>query len=354
MNSLPSEKSKRRPRYKGKHPRHFHEKYKEHNPDRYATEIEKVVERGGTPVGTHRPICLEEILQILNPQPGEIGLDATLGYGGHAQALIQKLMPHGKLVALEQDPIERPKTEARLRANLSALAQPESALVVGGINFADAWSFLRSLGIGKVDFVLADLGLSSMQIDDPARGFSYSAAAPFDLRMNPQKGEPAAELLARLSDVEIEQILTENADEPHARQIARALAAAKPSTTTEVIRVVREVVKGFSAGVRGREGDTPIRRVFQALRIAVNSEFSVLEKFLADLPHFLKPGGRVAILSFHSGEDRRVKKAFQAGERGGFYSKVAPDPLRPSMEELRSNRRSRSAKLRWARAQQGS
>src|SRR6185437_5699802 len=146
MNSVPPPRSKRRPRYKGKHPRHFHEKYKEHNPGRYGAEIEKVIERGGTPVGTHRPICLQEILQILNPQPGEIGLDATLGYGGHAQALIQKLVPHGKLIALDQDPIERPKTEARLRANLAAMGLPESGLVVGGVNFVDAWSFLRSQG----------------------------------------------------------------------------------------------------------------------------------------------------------------------------------------------------------------
>ncbi len=344
-----SAKPKRRPRYKGTHPKRFNEKYKELKPELYKADIEKVIERGGTPAGTHRPICVQEILDILAPQPGEIVLDATLGYGGHSQTLLERILPNGKLIALDQDPIERPKAEARLREGLTAKVVPESALLVGGINFSEAWGFLKNQGVPRVDMVLADLGLSSMQIDTPSRGFSYKFDAPFDLRMNPQQGLSAAELLAKLNEAELVQILTENSDEPHARQVAKDLIHHKPQTTTEVVKVVRETVKKFPPKVREREGDTPIRRVFQSLRIEVNKEFATLEKFLTEIPHFLKPGGRVAILTFHSGEDRRVKKAFQAGHRSGIFSDIAPEPIRPSLEEQRSNPRSKSAKLRWAR-----
>jgi 16S rRNA (cytosine1402-N4)-methyltransferase len=344
MDESAPQKPKRRPRYKGTHPRKFHEKYKELNPERYADELQKIKARGTTPVGTHRPICLTEVLEILKPKPGETALDATLGYGGHTQAILERVLPGGRLVALDQDPIERPKTSARLRAH----GFDDKALIIGAINFSGTREFLQQQKIENVDMILADLGLSSMQIDDPSRGFTFKQDGPFDLRMNPSKGESAAEVLARLTAEELQEILSEYSDEPHARQIASALVKQKPRTTTSVAAVVRETMKQFSPKIREREGDTPIRRVFQALRIVVNDEFAALDRFLADLPYILAPRGRVAILSFHSGEDRRVKKAFQAGLRSGAYREIAADIIRPSFEEQRDNPRSKSAKLRWA------
>ncbi|HEX4923250.1 MAG TPA: 16S rRNA (cytosine(1402)-N(4))-methyltransferase RsmH [Bdellovibrionales bacterium] len=344
MDSAPPSKPKRRPRYKGTHPRKFEEKYKELAPERYRDDVEKIKARGSTPAGTHRPICVSEILESLNPRPGETGLDATLGYGGHARELLNRIRPGGRLVALDQDPLERPKTEARLReAGFGA-----EELIVGPINFSRAWEFLRGQGVGPVDFVLADLGLSSMQIDDPGRGFTFKHEGPLDLRMNPKAGVPAAEWLAKIDEKELTQLLADNADEPHARQIAAALVRDRPKTTTQLADSIRGVLKTFSKNVREREGDTPIRRALQAIRIAINDEFGALDAFLSDLPHMLKPGGRAAILTFHSGEDRRVKKAFQAGERSGLYARVAPEPIRPSFEEQRANPRSKPAKLRWA------
>lgn len=340
-------KHQRRQRYKGTHPRRFHEKYKELNPQKYKDDIEKIKNRGVTPVGTHRPICVREILQILNPQPGEKALDATLGYGGHSGELLKRLLPGGQLIALDQDPLERPKTEERLRSALSE--EQQSSLVVGPINFSEAWNFLRQQGLGRMDMVLADLGLSSMQIDTPERGFSFKVDAPFDLRMNPHKGVPAWQKLQQLHVDELTQALRDNADEPAAAAIAEALIRKMPKTTFEVVRSLENVMSSWSAKKREAEGDAPIRRTFQAVRILVNDEFGVLDRFLEDIPQFLKPGGRVAILTFHSGEDRRVKKSFQAGLREGFYSAVADEPMRPSREEQRDNPRSSSAKLRWAR-----
>ena len=337
-------KHKRRLRYSGKHPRKFHEKYKELDPSRFSEEVEKVKQRGSTPAGTHRPICVKEILEILNPRPGETALDATLGYGGHSEILLPKLQPAGRLIGLDQDSIELPKTEARLRAS----HVPETALTVGAINFCEAKSFLAQLNIFKVDIILADLGVSSMQIDDPKRGFSFKIEAPLDLRMNPNRGKTAAELLQTLNASELSDILSENSDEQRAEVIAKALVAKKPKTTTQMAEVIRQVLLGFSKKIQLEQGDAPIRRAFQSLRIAVNNEFYVLEQFLKDIPEILKPGGRVAILSFHSGEDRRVKKSFQAFERAQVYAKVSTEFIRPSAEEQRSNSRSKSAKLRWA------
>jgi 16S rRNA (cytosine1402-N4)-methyltransferase len=337
-------KPKRRARYSGKNPKKFHEKYKELNPERYSQDIEKVKQRGATPVGTHRPICVDEILQILKPKSGETALDATLGYGGHSSLILPKLQPGGRLIALDQDPIERPRAEARLRAS----GIPEASLIVGAINFSQARNFLIQKGIHKVDMILADLGVSSMQIDDPLRGFSYKIDAPLDLRMNPHRGVSAAELLAGLSVDKLVRILSENSDETRAEVIAKALIAKRPKTTVQLTLVLREVMAGFSQKTQKEQGDSPIRRAFQALRIAVNEEFTALDQFLEDIPDMLKEGGRVAILSFHSGEDRRVKKSFQAFERLKVYRKVAPEFIRPSPEEQRSNSRSTSAKLRWA------
>ena len=339
---------KRRVRYAGKHPRRFDEKYKELNPSLHADELRKVMERGQTPAGMHRPICVREVLAILDPRAGEVGLDATLGFGGHAQEILPRLVPGGRLFGVDVDPIELPRTEARLRS----LGFDESLLVVRRMNFAALPALLPEAG-GGFDVVLADLGVSSMQIDNPARGFTFKAEGPLDLRLDPSSGQSASALLQSVTRRRLRELLLDNADEPYAEPLAAALQGQYLETTTELAALVRQTLRtalarGMPEADRRAETRKALQRSFQALRIAVNDEFRVLELFLAALPSCLKPGGRVAILSFHSGEDRRVKKAFQAGERAGIYARVAPDPVRPSAEEQRANPRASSAKLRWA------
>ncbi len=334
----------RRVRYKGTHPRRFEEKYKELAPERHAEELEKVKARGQTPAGTHRSICVAEILAVLAPQPGEVGLDATLGYGGHTQELLPRLLPGGRMVGLDVDPIELPRTEARLRA----LGFDEAVLALRRMNFAGLPRLKAELG--GFDLVLADLGVSSMQIDNPARGFSWKTNGPLDLRLNPQRGRSAAELLASLDEPSLAELLVANSDEPHAAAIARAVHGHPIRTTRELAELVRMAMRTEAHESELEElTKKALQRTFQALRIAVNDEFTVLDQFLALLPGCLNPGGRVAILTFHSGEDRRVKKAFQQGLREGIYAAVAPEPIRASPEERWSNPRSTSAKLRWAR-----
>ncbi|MBK8793694.1 MAG: 16S rRNA (cytosine(1402)-N(4))-methyltransferase RsmH [Holophaga sp.] len=335
---------KRRVRYKGTHPRQYREKYKELDPQIHAAELAKVMERGHTPAGMHRPICVQEILDILNPKPGEVGLDATLGFGGHAQEILARLQPGGRLFGIDVDPLELPRTEARLRA----LGFGPEQLLVRRMNFAGLPNLLPEVG-SELDFVLADLGVSSMQIDNPARGFTFKAEGPLDLRLNPQRGQPASALLRKLSEPELAELLFTNSDEPQADIIAQALHGQPIATTTQLANLVRRALKDvFHEDDRQQEVRKCLQRTFQALRIAVNDEFGVLDQFLALLPRCLKPGARVAILTFHSGEDRRVKKAFQAGQREGLYARIAEEPIRPGAEERRANPRSASAKLRWA------
>jgi len=334
----------RRVRYKGTHPHHYAERYKELDPKRHARELDKVRARGDTPVGTHRPICVQEVLEVLDPRPGDVGLDATLGFGGHAQEILPRLRPGGRLFGIDVDPVELPRTEARLRA----LGFGEDVLVIRRMNFAGLRRLLPELGSG-LDFVLADLGVSSVQLDNPARGFTYKDDGPLDLRLNPLQGRPAAALLRIPTQADLAELLVENADEPYADAIARALHGQPIDTTVQLADRVRRALTGtVPAANHPQETRKALQRTFQALRIAVNDEFRVLDQFLAHLPDCLKPGGRVAILSFHSGEDRRVKKAFQAGYRDGVYARVAPDPTRPSADERRANPRSSGAKLRWA------
>ena len=328
---MSTEKPKRRPRYKGRNPRHFSEKYKEHDAERYAADVDKVIKSGKTPAGMHRPVMVREVMEVLDPQSGELAIDCTLGYGGHAAALLSALQPGGRLIGLDVDPIELPKTEARLRA----LKFGPDVLSVHRTNFAGLAKILPE----PADIVFADLGVSSMQMDNPARGFTYKCDGPLDLRMNPQRGQAASALLETLDETALAALLLANADEPKADRLARVIKKNSVSTTTQLTAIVRSA---------GGDEDS-VRRVFQALRIAVNDEFGALDAFLQNLPFCLKTGGRVAILTFHSGEDRRVKKSFQAGERSGVYSEVAHEVRRPAPEELRSNPRSHSAKLRWAR-----
>jgi 16S rRNA (cytosine1402-N4)-methyltransferase len=337
---------KRRPRYAGKHPRKFHEKYKELQPERYATDVEKVLAAGKTPAGMHRSIMLEEILEVLAPKPGDIAIDCTLGYGGHARAILERIQPGGKLVGLDVDPLELPRTETRLRE----AGFGEDTFLTRRSNFAGLPQVLASLGMDGVDMALADLGVSSMQLDNPERGFTYKESGPLDMRMNPSRGEPASKLLTHLTEEKLAALLEENSDEPHARTIAHELKHTRTPilSTGDLANAVRVALNSRTRKLAANEVELSVRRVFQALRIEVNDEFSALETFLRHLPRCLKPGGRVAILTFHSGEDRRVKKAFQAGERDGTYAAVAHEIIRATSEEIRANPRASSAKLRWA------
>lgn len=339
---------KRRKRYAGKNPRRFEEKYKEHNPERYAADIAKVLASGKTPAGMHRPILVNEILDVLALQPGEIAVDCTLGFGGHAREILAKLVPDGRLIGLDVDPIEQPKTIARLRA----AGWNENVFTPVRSNFAGLAQVLAGLGLDGADAILADLGVSSMQIDDPARGFTFKTDCPLDLRLNPNRPPSAAEWLAKVTPEKLGAALTENADEPHAELLARELTALRSQTpftrTLQLADAIRTIINRHKSRRDTEDGDACVRRVFQALRIAVNDEFGALDQFLRLLPACLKPGGRVAILTFHSGEDRRVKHAFREGLRAGIYSATNEEIIRASPEERRDNPRSTSAKLRWA------
>lgn len=331
---------RRRPRYSGKNPRRFEDKYKELAPEKYPETVEKVLASGKTPAGSHVPIMVAEILEILHPGPGETAVDCTLGHGGHASAILQRLLPGGLLLGLDVDPLELPKTEARLRATGFG---PE-VFKVRRSNFAGLPQAMAAEGLGGADCILADLGVSSMQFDTPGRGFSTKIPGPLDMRMNPGRGISAAQLLKTLPPASLSAILRENSDEPHAGMIAPAIAGKDFPLTTDLA----DAIRGSLRSVGAEETEKSVRRVFQALRIEVNEEFGALDNLLRVLPGSLNPGGRVAVLTFHSGEDRRVKKAFQAAHREGIYSEISDDVTRPSPGECRANPRATSAKLRWA------
>jgi 16S rRNA (cytosine1402-N4)-methyltransferase len=336
MNLDPINPHKRRPRYSGTHPRKFAEKYKERHPEKYPETIQKVLASGKTPAGMHRPIMVEEILRVLAPKPGEIAVDCTLGYGGHAVELLKAVQPGGKVIALDRDPVELQKTEQRLRAEWN-----ESQLIVRRSNFAGIARLLGELGIPSVDMILADLGVSSMQLDDPSRGFTYKQEGPLDLRLDPTRGRTAAEVLEAIPESELAEALRDLSDEPRAVAIAAALIEARPiRTTSELTRALRRVTR--------KDDEQTIRRAFQALRILVNDEFGSLDNLLRVLPACVKAGGRVVFLTFHSGEDRRVKRHFQEGQRSGVYAEICDEPLRPTAAERGANPRASSAKLRWA------
>jgi len=337
----------RRVRYSGTHPKTFREKYKELQPEIYSEDVAKVMSQGKTPAGMHRPICMNEILEILQIQPGQTGMDATLGYGGHSLEMLKRLTPGGRLFATDVDPIELPRTKERL----AAAGFGPDVLMVRKMNFSGIDQIVAESGL--LHFVLADLGVSSMQIDNPDRGFSFKVEGPLDLRLNPGSGKPASALLKNISQIQLEEILLENSDESHFKPIAELIKSKiakgiRLETTSELQKTIYEALEFIPQDQRKEEVKKSCQRCFQALRIAVNDEFGVLEKFLDKLPFALAPGGKVAILTFHSGEDRRVKKSFQSLFRLGIYSEVAPDPIRPSAGECNANPRSKSAKLRWA------
>jgi 16S rRNA (cytosine1402-N4)-methyltransferase len=298
----------------------------------------------GTAPGIHVSIMVAEVLRCLRPRPGEVAVDCTLGGGGHARAILDRVLPGGRVVAFDVDPVELERTDACLRAGGVA----PDALVARHGNFADLPHLFAAEGLTTVDMVLADLGVSSMQRDDPARGFGHKGVGPLDMRMNRTRGEPASALLARVSESELAGILAENADEPHAAIIARLLKQTPPATTHAAERTIRIGLTTALPRLSKPDVKMSIRRTFQALRIAVNDEFAALDALLRALPSCLSPGGRVAMITFHSGEDRRVKKAFQAGLRAGIYAQVAREVIRSSKTETRANRRASAAKLRWA------
>jgi 16S rRNA (cytosine1402-N4)-methyltransferase len=344
VNDSGAPRTGRRPRYAGTHPRAFHEKHKELDPERHPDEVAKVRAAGKTPAGMHVPIMVQEVLDCLRPCPGEVAVDCTLGGGGHALAILARLQPGGRLLGLDVDPLELPRTERRLRAE----GFGADTFVARQANFAGLQKALAAEGIERADLVLADLGVSSMQFDNPGRGFSYKGVGPLDMRMNPSRGEPASHLIARLDEDALARVLDEHADEPHGRLIARLLKAQPLTTTHATERIVRTGLAAALPRLTAPEIKLSVRRTFQALRIAVNDEFSALDALLRALPHCLAPGGRAAVLTFHSGEDRRVKKAFQAGARSGLYREVAGEVIRPGRAETFANRRASSAKLRWA------
>ncbi len=339
-------KYQRRVRYKGTHPKTYKEKYKEQQPEKYADTVAKVIQKGSTPAGMHIPICVNEILDILQITPGQIGLDATLGYGGHTLEMLKCLDSKGRLYAIDVDPIELPRTKARL----AHLGYGPEILEIMQLNFSKIDQI--SSKSGPFHFVLADLGVSSMQIDNSERGFSFKFEGPLDLRLNPETGTSAASRLKNMSFDELQGMLIENADEPYSAAIARAIVSKRKkgidiSTTTELRDIITDALKAIP-NINEDDIKKSYQRCFQALRIDVNDEFEVLDEFLEKLPDVLAEGGRVAILTFHSGEDRRVKKSFKRFFNEGVYREIAPAPIRPSAEECYNNGRARCAKLRWA------
>ncbi|HEX5271419.1 MAG TPA: 16S rRNA (cytosine(1402)-N(4))-methyltransferase RsmH, partial [Gemmataceae bacterium] len=292
--------------------------------------------RRSTPPGQHRPVLLDEVLAALDPRPGQVVVDCTAGWGGHAGELLRRVGPSGRLVAFDLDPDNLPRARERLES-------------VGGPfrlhhgNFAGVQNVLAAEDVPAVDAVLADLGMSSLQVDDPGRGFSYVRDGPLDMRMDRSRGRTAAQVLAAIAEDDLRRALHDLGDEPQAERVARAIVRARDAgpieRTADLARVVREATEGDADRPHrlhprpGQWNIHPAARTFQALRILVNRELANLEQLLRVLPAVLKPGGRAAIISFHSGEDRLVKAAFRDGLAAGHYARVSPDPVRPGFEE---------------------
>jgi 16S rRNA (cytosine1402-N4)-methyltransferase len=306
-----------------------------------------------TPPGEHRAVLLAEVLAALDPQPGQTVVDCTVGWGGHAVELLRRVGPQGRLLGIDFDPDNLPRARERLET-----AGFPFTLHQG--NFAGLPAALAAEGLTKVDCLLADLGVSSMQLDDPERGFSYSRDGPLDMRMDRTRGQTAAQLLVTISQPQLAEALATYGDEPEAGKIAAAIVAARQreplERTGQLARVIAEATGWGEQGKRwrlhpsrGKWNLHPAARTFQALRILVNRELQNLQALLRALPSCLAEGGRAAVISFHSGEDRLVKAAFRDGVRAGVYTAAADEPVRPAPEERLANPRSRSAKLRWAR-----
>lgn len=338
---------KRRAHYSGKYPKKFEEKYKELNPEKYKDTIEHVISKGNTPAGMHISIMVKEIIDFLDIKPGQTGFDATLGYGGHTRAMLEKLEGQGHMFATDVDPIESEKTKKRL----AEAGFGEDILTIKLQNFCTIDEIAKE--VGGFDFILADLGVSSMQIDNPERGFSFKVDGPLDLRLNPNAGISAAERLDNISREELSGMLYENSDEPYCEELAKAITdeirkGNRIDTTTKLCHIIEQTLDFLPEKDKKDIIKKTCQRTFQALRIDVNHEFEVLYEFMEKLPGALKPGGRAAILTFHSGEDKLVKKALKAGYKAGIYSDYSKDVIRPSAQECAQNGRARSTKMRWA------
>ena len=346
----PAPRPPRRVRYSGTHPVAFKDKHKELSGD--AALLAKLALKGKTAAGTHRPVAVPEVLAALAPSlyPGASAVDCTLGYGGHARELLRRIAPGGVLYGLDADGATLAATEARLNAWLQTSGEADGArLVPRHSNYTAVSSVVLAAEPGGVDALLADLGCSSMQLDDPSRGFGFKRDGPLDMRLDPSRGAPASARLTEWSEAQLADLLIANADEPFAERLAPALAraarAGNVQTTLQLAGVIRECLRRAAPAA---EVELSVRRCFQAIRIGVNDELRRLDALMLAIPLVLKPGGRAAVISFHSGEDRRVKLAFKAGLADGTYSEISPEVIRPSMEEQRSNSRSACAKLRWA------
>jgi len=305
-----------------------------------------------TPEGQHLPVMLAEVLEVLKPQPGEIVADCTTGWAGHAIELIHRVGPSGRLIGFDLDS----ENLSRAQAQLEPTGCPFS---LHHVNFAALPTVLAELNVEGVDCLLADLGMSSMQVDDVERGFSYARDGPLDMRMDRSRGRTAAEVLATISESDLAAALRDLADEPEAERVAKLLVEArskeKIERTSQLARLLLAASQPEKPSPRwrlhpkrGKWNLHPAARTFQALRILVNRELASLEQLLRMLLGCLRSGGRAAIISFHSGEDRLVKNAFKAGLHAGIYERIAEEPARASEQEKFSNPRSRSAKLRWA------
>lgn len=351
MTDSDSKPHKRRPRYSGTHPRTFSQKYKEKHPDKFPALHKHLRAKGKTPAGTHVPILVEEVVGTLRPRPGETVADCTLGYGGHAIEFARHLGPTGRIVGLDVDGDELDKTRERLKAI-------EPSLTVYRKNYAGLASVLHQENLSGFDIIFADIGVSSMQVDDPGRGISYKHKGPLDMRMDSRLQETGVDLLQKLSVEDLSFALKELSDEPDHQAIAQAIAAQRESQpitqTSQLIRLVFDVkrltIKDWKAQQQKRFNTLhPAARTFQALRILVNDELGALKQLLRIAPECLNPGGRIGIISFHSGEDRLVKQSFKEGKATGLYELISGKPITPRRKEIMQNPRSSSAKFRYAK-----
>ncbi|MCD4832054.1 MAG: 16S rRNA (cytosine(1402)-N(4))-methyltransferase RsmH [Anaerohalosphaeraceae bacterium] len=344
-------KPRRRVRYSGTHPKKFSQKYKERNIDSHPALRTHLRARGKTPAGTHIPVLTDEIIAFLKPSPGSIVVDCTLGYGGHAKQLIKRIGPDGLLIGIDRDGDELKKTRKRFSKAKAKISFHHS-------NFAGVSKIITEVAPDGCDIIFADIGVSSMQVDNPDRGISYKNDGPLDMRMDKRLKSTGSDLLASLSREELSAALWEFSDEPAHELIAQMLVnQRKAEPITQVSQLVRLVfaVKGFTVqSWKKQQKDSrfsslhPAARTFQALRILVNDELGALKELLRTAPDCLRPGGRVGIISFHSGEDRLVKRAFRQGVADGVYSFAEKNAITPRRKEIQANPRSSSAKFRWA------
>lgn len=293
----------------------------------------------------HIPVLIQHVLDVLKPKPGQVVVDCTLGLGGHSAELLKRITPGGRLIAFDLDP-------ANLEMARDKLTSIRGDFQLHHTNFAALPTVLAEAGVEHADAVLADLGVASPQIDDPARGFSYRQAGPLDMRMDPTRGQPASSLVNRLSEKELADAFLELGDEEDAPYIAQLIVERRsnePILTTQQLTAIICEARHFTLQRAAGAKLHPAARTFQALRMMVNREIANLQRLLTVLPQCLKPGGSAAIISFHSGEDRLVKRAFKEGLMSGVYSHIAPDPIVADETEERQNPRSRSAKMRWAK-----